>query len=132
MAELSAEQLAVLKQKLQQRRTEIQGEIRDVLLRSDQEPYIELAGRVHDVGEQSVADLLTDFNIALIGRQLRELRDIEAALNRMGMGSYGRCIDCDADISYERLLAYPTAARDVACQSRHEQSYADEGGASTL
>jgi RNA polymerase-binding protein DksA len=129
MAELSAEQLAVLKQKLQKRRTELQGEIRDVLLRSDEEPYIELAGRVHDVGEQSVADLLIDFNIALIDRQLRELRDVEAALNRMAMGSYGSCIDCGADISYERLLAYPTAARDVACQAHHEHNYAREGGA---
>jgi RNA polymerase-binding protein DksA len=82
---------------------------------------------VHDEGEQSVADLLSDFKIAIIDRQLSELREIEAALKRMAMGSYGYCIDCGAEIGYERLNAYPTAKRDIACQEMFEKTYAQEG-----
>jgi RNA polymerase-binding transcription factor len=127
MGNLSAEQLAELKLRLEQRRAHLQDEIREELVRSDEEHYIDLAGKVHDVGEQSVADLLADFSIALIDRQVSELAEVEAALKRIAMGSYGECIECGGDIGYERLSAYPTAKRDIACQEVFEKTYAREG-----
>jgi RNA polymerase-binding protein DksA len=127
MANLSVEQQVELKQRLEQRRTQLQAEIREELIHSEEEHYIDLAGRVHDEGEQSVADLLSDFKIAIIDRQLAELREIEAAIKRMAMGSYGYCVDCGAEISSERLKAYPTAKRDITCQEIFERTYAQEG-----
>ena len=128
MANLTERQLAELRRKLEHRRDELQEEIRQELIRSDDEHYIDLAGRVHDVGEQSVADMLSDFQIAIIDRQLSELRGVEGALQRISMGTYGVCFECRGDISYERLLAQPTATRDVVCQEMYEKTHAHEGG----
>jgi RNA polymerase-binding transcription factor DksA len=46
---------------------------------------------------------------------------------RMRDGSYGECINCGSEIPFERLLAYPTALRDVPCQNQYEKNYAHEG-----
>ena len=108
-------------------RTRLRGEIRAHLLSSDQEQYAELAGQVHDTGDESVADLLADVNTAVLSRLIVELRQVEAALARIGDGSYGVCEDCGVAIPFARLQAYPAATRCVADQERHEKMFAGEG-----
>lgn len=127
MQGLSADQLANLKNALQERRSQLQDEIREQLIRSDEAHYADLAERVHDVAEESVADLLADFSIAIIDRQLRELKEVEEALKRIAMGSYGECVDCGEEIGYQRLNVYPTAKRCVSCQEHYEKTYAQDG-----
>ncbi|MBG7618045.1 TraR/DksA C4-type zinc finger protein [Herbaspirillum sp. AP02] len=56
-------------------------------------------------------------------QELHELQDISQARSRMQDGSYGLCADCEADIAVERLLAYPTAKRCLACQQLHERRH---------
>jgi RNA polymerase-binding transcription factor DksA len=56
--------------------------------------------------------------------KLAELRAIDRAQQRMRDGSYGECVDCDAAVGYERLLARPTAERCTHCQSVYERRYA--------
>lgn len=126
MEHLNDEQLKSLKQTLQAQRQQLRSELRDELLRNDREQYGELAGQVHDAGDESVADLLSDVNVAAVGRSIRELREVEAALQRIDMGSYGLCEDCQEVIAYERLRAYPAARRCLADQERHEKLYAEE------
>lgn len=41
---------------------------------------------------------------------------IEAALQRMDRGSYGRCVHCDAAIPLERLEILPAVALCMSCQ----------------
>jgi DnaK suppressor protein len=118
---LTPEQLAGLKQQLLRQLDEGVEEVRQELLRSDNEQYIELAGRVHDVGEESVADLLADVNLAVIDLHINRIRDIDAALLRIAGDTYGMCSDCDGDIGQERLRVYPTAKRCHDCQERYEQ-----------
>lgn len=127
MSHLTEELLATLKHKLAEEKQRLRGEIRDELLRSDEEKYGSLAGLVHDTGDESVADLLSDINTAMIGNLIRELREVEAALERIAENSYGRCDDCDVEIPYERLLANPSALRCVSCQEQHEKLYAEGG-----
>ena len=45
---------------------------------------------------------------------------VEAAMVRIEDGTYGTCVGCGAAIDPRRLLAYPTASRCHACQSRIE------------
>ena len=90
---LSEAQLRELRGILKQRREQVLEDIRRLLLRSDDERYIKLAGRVHDPQEESVADLLFDINLADISRNVREVRDIEQALIRIRTGTYGVCMD---------------------------------------
>lgn len=127
MASLTQGQLAELRQRIQQRRAELRGEIRAELLAADEMRYADLAGRVHDSGDESVADLLADLDVARIDRQVTEIRGLEAALRRLEIGVYGVCRECDEEIGYERLRSQPAAERCVACQAQYEKTYAHEG-----
>lgn len=106
--------------KLRSRLSELRAEIREFLLRADTETYAELAGRVHDVDEESLADLLSDVNLAEISRQVHEYREIEAAMRRIAARTYGVCADCGEPIDTARLEVYPTSERCLACQRVHE------------
>jgi RNA polymerase-binding protein DksA len=119
-ASVTAQEKALLKTRLEQRRAELLSSIHRQLLESDNQTYIDLAGRVHDSGEEAVADLLSDIGLADIDREVSEVSDIEQALIRIATGAYGVCIDCESDIPFDRLSAYPTAKRCLACQQRHE------------
>lgn len=126
MKHLSKEELNTMKTRLGEERSRLRALIREELLRNDAEQYGDLAGQVHDTGDESVADLLADVNISVVGRLIQELRDVEAALERINMGSYGICEDCGITIPFTRLSAYPTARRCTADQERHEKLFAEE------
>lgn len=119
---LSQQQIRELKKHLDERYDEILKQVRQELLKSESEHYIQLAGRVHDSGEESVADLLVDINLASIDALINEFRDTDAAPAHIAGLTYGICIDCDDDIRYERLQAYPMAKRCYRCQEKYEQT----------
>ena len=122
--QLADYQINVFKTKLNDRFMALRREISAELLRSDDEQYGDLAGRVHDTGEEALADLLVDIELASIDRHVQEIRDIDAALMRIAEGSYGKCCDCQEPIVIERLTAYPTARRCIACQETHDRTFA--------
>ncbi|HLD14766.1 MAG TPA: TraR/DksA family transcriptional regulator [Burkholderiales bacterium] len=107
-------------QRLVERREDLRRHIHDALIASQREEYIELAGSVHDVGDESVAELLTGMRLSTVDREVTELQDVEAALERIKHGSFGKCSDCGDTIDRERLTAYPTAKRCLTCQTRYE------------
>ncbi len=123
---LTQQQIEQIRRIMNARYEALVEEIRGELERSDDQHYVELAGRVRDVADESVADALADMNAAIVDRQIRELREIEAARTRMANGTYGICVDCGAEIPFARLLAYPTARRDITHQEQHEKTYAGE------
>lgn len=45
---------------------------------------------------------------------------VQAALQRIADGSYGKCVECGTELPAERLEARPEAARCVRCQARSE------------
>lgn len=120
---LTPQQHVELHDALQTRLQQLAMDIHDELLDSDEQTYIELAGEVHDLEEASLADLLVDVQLAEIDRHLHEVRDIEAALDRMREGRYGTCSDCGDAIALERLTAQPTALRCQPCQSAFERTH---------
>lgn len=123
---LSDQQRMELRQQLQERRDALRAQIQQELLRSDNETYSELAGRVHDEGDASVADLLADIRLATVDNLVREVTDIEDALQRLMNGAYGVCRECGGNIEPERLLAHPTARRCFNCQTQYEKTHAGE------
>lgn len=129
--QLTDHQINVFKTKLNDRFMALRREISAELLHSDEEQYGDLAGQVHDTGEAALADLLVDIELASIDRHVQEIRDIDAALMRIATGSYGECCDCQEPIAIERLAAYPTARRCIACQEAHDRTFA-HGGQPTL
>lgn len=110
--------------KLRARWIELRDEIRDVLLRSDNEQYVQIGGQVRDYEDDSLADLLVDVNLAEVTRNVQQMRDIESALKRIALGTYGRCVDCGQPIERQRLEVYPTAKRCTRCQQIYEHDHA--------
>ena len=126
---LNRDQINAFRETLELRFRELREEIRQALLQSDEQSYIELAGRVHDMEEASVADLLVDVSLADIDRHVEEIRDIDAALGRIATGTYGVCSDCGEGIEVARLEAHPTAKRCRPCQVIQEnRQTAPRGG----
>lgn len=50
-----------------------------------------------------------------------ELVLVRAALQRLDDGTFGACLSCGKTVGLNRLLAYPAAARCIACQSKFEK-----------
>ena len=121
---LTARQLRELKAQMEERNRALREEVLEELMASDNEHYIDLAGQVHDLEEESVADLLIDLDLAIIDMHVKEIRDIEAALLRINTGAYGVCIECDDDMEVDRLRAFPTATRCLLCQENYERNHA--------
>jgi len=121
---LTEYQIQDFKKKLDARLTELCEEVRRELLDTEDYSYIEIAGQVHDIGEESVADLLVDLQLKEIERHVQEIRDIEAAFSRIASAKFGSCIDCQVTMDIDRLEAYPTAERCHRCQENHERVYA--------
>ncbi|MBS1200339.1 MAG: dksA [Proteobacteria bacterium] len=117
-------QITTLKSALRYRFDALREEVRQDLLKSDDDRSAMLADRVRDVGDESLADLIVDLDLADTDRDLEELRDVEAALGRINLGTYGMCVHCGGPIPVERLTAFPTAKRCQPCQRMHEKTYA--------
>ena len=125
---LTQGQVSRLVKALDERYESLLEEVREELEQSENQQYVELIGRTPaDSGDESVGDVLADLNLGIIDRHIREIRDIEAARVRIEDHSFGICIGCEADIGFERLLAYPTAKRCIVCQQQHERNYARAG-----
>jgi DnaK suppressor protein len=72
--------------------------------------------------EDSTAQMATarELEFALDERETAELGQIDAALQRIKLGTYGQCLDCGIEIPAARLRAAPEAARCIACQEKLE------------
>jgi RNA polymerase-binding transcription factor DksA len=106
---------------IEARRTALQTEIREDRARAERDRFQDVAGSTPDPGDESVASLIQDLDQADLGRDLEELRAVEAARDRLQNGTYGVCVDCGLDIDYQRLRANPSALRCIHCQSAHEK-----------
>ena len=112
-----------LRATLRDRAGQLREEIRQTLIKSDDEQYTMIADQVRDLEDDSFADLMVDVNLAEIDRDLQELRLIEAAFLRLRDGSYGTCESCGSLIEIERLRATPFASRCFDCQSSYERNH---------
>lgn len=98
----------------------------------------DMRSSLHATIEQSVSAKIEDLrtpevhesqlaNEAIVESSLERtetalLRDVEAALDRLELGTFGRCLNCGASIAKERLDAIPYTAYCFECERRQEQS----------
>jgi RNA polymerase-binding protein DksA len=128
MAVLTHSQLETLTRKLKEDYQTRLREVREELENSGNQHRIDLLNREPgDAGDESMANALADFNLAILDRHIDEMRDIEAAMLRIRNGEYGVCTDCGNEVGFTRLQAYPTAKRCIVCQEQREKHYAQEG-----
>lgn len=127
MTHLSQAQADQIRRLLRDRQRALREEIRQGLLKSGTAHHKDMAGIVSDAGDESVANMLEDLELADVDRDVRELREVEMALERAGGEGFGACTDCNGAIGLPRLLAYPAAARCISCQERHERMHPGGG-----
>ena len=78
-------------------------------------------GLALDPREPETDDAEAAVTVASAERDSVELREIEAALERMREGTYGLCPDCGGALTWARLDAKPEASRCVACEGATER-----------
>ena len=126
MASLTPSEVSRFRERLRARDIELRRTIHASLVNAEDKTYAEVAGRVLDVAEESVANMFADDKILIIKKEVAEQTDVVAALARITDGTYGACVDCAEDIGVKRLDAYPTAKRCIRCQTHFERQH--QGG----
>jgi len=111
------ERYLLLRTMLEERRREVNDK-----LRSLREAVPVDAADVRDVEEQSVDDFVTEVDFALMQMKSETLKRIDQAISRLEDGTYGRCEECEAEISAARLKALPFASRCRGCQENAEST----------
>lgn len=73
-----------------------------------------------------------DTTSAEIRRDEEELKDVDEALARRAVGSFGICLRCGQPIERARLEVHPAAKRHVACQEAHDRELGTTARTPTL
>ncbi|MHC4778621.1 MAG: TraR/DksA family transcriptional regulator [Planctomycetota bacterium] len=63
-----------------------------------------------------------EITLGLIESEEREVKEIDAALERIKEGSYGTCETCEVDIKAARLKAIPNARLCIKCKRIEEEN----------
>jgi DnaK suppressor protein len=113
---LHRERLMVLRARLQGDMTQME----DNALNKDHSKTTSMPSSMAELGTGNFDQELT---LSLLGNENDALEQIEAAIERIEDGSYGRCETCDVRISKSRLDAIPYAALCVPCASQREESH---------
>jgi len=127
MASLTPSEVSRFREHLRARDLDLRRAIHAALVNAEDKTYAELAGRVLDVAEESVADMFADDKILRIEKEVTEQADVAAALARITDGTYGTCSDCGEEIGVKRLDAWPTAKRCIRCQTHYEKQHRGVG-----
>ncbi len=93
---------------LKARRAELAKELLEIEDRLDDEPPKDWEDRATERQSDEVLE-------ALGSQDLNELRQIDAALDRLAAGTYGECAKCGEDIAPERLKAVPATPLCASC-----------------
>ena len=122
MSKFSPAEAAEFTGLLVRRRAELVSEIETKLAEARTERVAPDAISVTDGGDKALLESASSLDLAIVSRDVEELRAVEAAQARLAEGSFGVCSDCGDAIARERLRAYPVAMRCAACQNQFERS----------
>ncbi len=78
-----------------------------------------------DEVDQSITDYFNSHLLRFKNREAFYVKKIDKSLKKFDLDEYGKCIDCDSWIKFERLLARPTADQCILCKEEAER---DESG----
>jgi len=75
-----------------------------------------------DLIDKSCANFSKESTFSNYRRNRTQMREVEAALERMDMGNFGVCDACGGLIGLKRLQAMPWAKKCIECQEQSEQN----------
>jgi RNA polymerase-binding protein DksA len=90
-------------------------------------------GNLSNISVEDRAELGSDnydeeVTIGLLEKEGPRLGEINAALERIDKGTFGRCEECGREISRKRLQAIPFARRCIECARKAQQGEAAPPG----
>lgn len=112
---------AKLRDLLTRRRLELRAEVK-VAERGRREAGDADAHEVTDRKDEATRRLSSDLVAVQEQRDLGEIAQVEAALQRLDGGTYGDRRDCGQPILSERLRVQPAAERCTPCQTASERT----------
>jgi DnaK suppressor protein len=74
-----------------------------------------------DMAAHAAETLHTELRVTLMGRRTQQVVQIQDALERLAVGEYGYCQECEEFIGTARLRALPFAQRCRDCQGQAER-----------
>lgn len=113
--------LTTLRNLLNHRMQELRGEVRAAEAAQRASTDVD-SHEVVDRKDEAAQQQLSDQGGAQAQRDLDELTEVRAALQRLDAGAYGNCTDCFEPIAWQRLLVQPAALRCAPCQAAHERA----------
>lgn len=123
--ELTTEQVAELRQILEERRHTIIGSIGE---RQSEERDVSTSRVVGDEMDEATFEGTSSMTSKLLERDVRLLQEIDRALAKMAEGSYGLCEGTGEPIGYARLRLQPWARYSVSYQEELEREERTRGG----
>jgi RNA polymerase-binding protein DksA len=120
---LSPKQIEAVKEKLMEKRSRIISEMRNQIddsINRNSSVKTDAADRASDVYDGDVS-----YKMALLGHQ--ELKEIDAALDKIDNGTYGKCESCGKHIGTPRLKVKPFASYCAGCRQTKESSNISNG-----
>ena len=116
---LTVGQRALLEAALLRRQHELDEQISQYL-GGDSRPEHAREVLLQDGDDATARDADREVDLARSDQDIGELRAVNAALARLRTAEYGLCIDCDAEIPFDRLQHNPQALRCLHCQVKFE------------
>ncbi len=127
MSHLTKKDLLAIRAALDEQRARFLHGLRAALEETGQTQYAAVLGRSSgDSADEALAVTLGNLTAARMDHEVRALQAMEEAAGRLDSPDFGVCEDCGAHIPAARLVANPTATRCIACQDRHERTFAGQ------
>lgn len=114
---LDSKILAELTEKLLAEKAKIEGDLDRIAKKSTTSGEYETTFNEIGTDEDENASEVEEYtdNLALEATLEKQLADTVEALERIKVGTYGKCTNCEAEIPLERLRAYPAAKNCMNC-----------------
>ncbi len=114
---ISNQQLEEFKEKLTERKIQIEKNLTGTALELDGMRDLEL----NDEGDYAATSAKTVVDSAILQQQRKELNEIELALDKIRLGTYGICEMCEEPIGLPRLQVKNFARFCIACREITEK-----------
>ena len=120
---ITKKDLQVIKDVLLKRRAEIVEEFKgNTLNKSFKDSSGDLSGYSFHMADMATDLYDREFLLGLAEGERNLLYELEQAIKRIDVGTYGNCEECGCAISLQRLKALPYATYCIKCKEEEEKS----------
>lgn len=115
---LDEKMLSELKAKLEAEKARLESDLGKLAKKEgvDYETKFDEIGRSEEENADEVEEYMD--NLGVTDTLEKNLEQVNAALERIANGTYGKCENCQGDIPLERLKVYPAASKCTTCTSK--------------